>query len=297
MNTYPLLFCLGITALGLGCRCTPQAQKETEAAAYAKEGYRLVWADEFETDGRPDETKWNYETGYSRNREMQWYQKENAVCRDGFLVIEGRKETRPNPLYNPEKQGDWRAERQNIEYTSACLTTQHRQAWTYGRFVVRAKIKTEEGLWPAIWFLGTHRAWPECGEIDLLEYYHHSILANVCWSAATSEKPHAQSWRTVKKPMSHFNDPKWDESFHTWRMDWTPEFIRLYVDDELFNEVPLSEALNPDGKGPKEPFRQPMFLLLNLAMGSTGGSLEKTTLPSHYLIDYVRVYQKDNGQK
>ncbi len=257
--------------------------------AVADDGYRLVWSDEFDLAGAPDPARWNYEIGYSRNKEMQWYQAENAACSNGFLWIEGRREIRPNPLYNPEKKDDWRAARKNIEYTSACLTTRHRQAWTYGRFEIRAKIRAETGLWPAIWFLGTHRAWPECGEIDLMEYYHHSILANLCW--AKEGEAYAQNWRSAKRPMSHFGADDWDQSFHTWRMDWSPESIRLYLDEELLNAVPLSEALNPDGKGAKEPFREPMYLLLNLAMGSTGGSLEKTALPAYFVIDYVRVYQ------
>ncbi len=42
-------------------------------------------------------------------------------------------------------------------------------------------------------------------------------------------------------------------------MDWTPESINLYLDDELLNSTSLSETINPDGKN---PFLQPHFLLL-----------------------------------
>ena len=58
------------------------------------DGWRLVWSDEFDTDGAPNEIVWNYEQGFVRNEEDQWYQPANARCKDGLLVIEARKERR-----------------------------------------------------------------------------------------------------------------------------------------------------------------------------------------------------------
>ncbi|HVW61807.1 MAG TPA: hypothetical protein VHC48_17260, partial [Puia sp.] len=46
-----------------------------------EDGYRLVWSDEFNTDGTPDPTNCDYEQGFVRNNEQQWYQKENATCK------------------------------------------------------------------------------------------------------------------------------------------------------------------------------------------------------------------------
>ena len=56
--------------------------------------WKLVWSDEFNTDGPPDPQVWDFESGFERNRELQWYQKENVVCRDGSLVFEARRERR-----------------------------------------------------------------------------------------------------------------------------------------------------------------------------------------------------------
>ena len=66
--------------------------------------WTLVWADEFEVDGRPNAANWNYEQGFVRNNELQWYQPENAFCENGYLVIEGRRERQPNPEYNPDSK-------------------------------------------------------------------------------------------------------------------------------------------------------------------------------------------------
>src|SRR5215813_4592588 len=83
--------------------------------------WKLAWSDEFDRDGRPDPAKWGYETGFVRNQELQWYQPENAWCEKGMLIIEGRHERKKNPNFNPN--GDWRANREYAEYTSACLIT------------------------------------------------------------------------------------------------------------------------------------------------------------------------------
>ncbi len=73
-------------------------------------------------------------------------------------------------------------------------------------------------------------------------------------------------------------------------MDWTEEYIRLYLDDQLLNEIDIKNAEYLDGFN---PFHQPQFILLNLAIGSNGGDPSKTTFPRKYLVDYVRVYQKE----
>ena len=76
-----------------------KTERVVEKADYSD--YELVWHDEFDKDGRPDPAKWNYEHGFVRNKEAQWYQPENAYCKDGMLIIEGRKEKHANPHYDP----------------------------------------------------------------------------------------------------------------------------------------------------------------------------------------------------
>jgi hypothetical protein len=64
--------------------------------------WSLVWSDEFDYTGPPSEDKWNYEQGFVRNRESQYYtkaRKENARVENGHLIIEARREDWPNPDY------------------------------------------------------------------------------------------------------------------------------------------------------------------------------------------------------
>lgn len=251
--------------------------------------YRLAWADEFTEDGNPNPKNWTHERGFVRNRELQWYQPENAVCKGGRLIIEGRRERKANPNY--KKGGkSWKEKREHIEYTSSCLVTKGMHRWQYGRFEVKAKIKAENGLWPAIWFLGVDGEWPSNGEIDLMEYYGGNILANACWGAKARWKA---KWDSSRKPVESFENPDWDDSFHVWRMDWDRDSIKLYVDDQLLNTIDVTKTINPTDRGPKNPFRQPHYLLINLAIGGhAGGDPSRTKFPTRYEIEYVRVYQK-----
>src|SRR5512143_3461223 len=83
---------------------------------------RLVWSDEFDREGRPDPRNWTFERGFVRHEEAQYYQPENARVENGLLVIEARRERRPNDAF-AAGSADWRTSRPAAEYTSACLTS------------------------------------------------------------------------------------------------------------------------------------------------------------------------------
>jgi len=265
------------------------------AMAQEQDGYHLVWADEFSTDGAPSPDNWGYEEGFVRNKELQWYQPQNAVCRDGVLVLTARREQRANPTYDATSN-HWGKSRLTIDLTSGSVTTKGKREFLYGRFEVRARIPATRGSWPAIWFHGLGLPWPECGEIDLMEFYEYggvrSILANACWGG---KKPGHSAWNTQTRPFTHFTakDSLWATQFHVWRMDWDEKYIRLYLDDELLNETDLSKTVNGGKADGINPFHRPMYIILNLAMGSSGGKIDEAAMPMRYEIDYVRVYQKN----
>ena len=263
-------------------------------AAQEKE-WQLVWSDEFNRDGRPDTAVWNYEHGFVRNQEAQWYQTENAWQQDGLLIIEARKEHRENPTYRPHGRY-WGQRRKTIDYTSACLTTAGKKTFLYGRLEVCARIPTAPGAWPAIWTLGNGVEWPSCGEIDIMEYYPIKgvphILANAAWG---NDQRYQAVWNSKKTPFAHFieKDKNWAQQFHVWRMDWDEAYIRIYLDDELLNDIPLSTTINGSIGHHENPFTKPQYILLNLALGGqNGGPIDDTALPMRYEIDYVRIYQK-----
>ncbi|WP_440877360.1 glycoside hydrolase family 16 protein [Thalassotalea sp. PLHSN55] len=290
MNRSPLVFSTVLLSSFLFSCSTSTINNANEShSAPHVDGYQLVWQDEFNCQSKLDENDWNYEQGFKRNFEAQYYQSDNVNCNNGILEITAKKEVVANAAYQA-KSNNWRKQRKKAFYTSGSINTKGKHSWQYGRFEVRARIKTQDGLWPAIWFLGNEGNWPANGELDLMEYYQGKILANAAWAKAKNEKP---KWDSVKTPMSEFNDPNWDEKFHLWRMDWDKDFIHMYLDGKLLNTIDLSKAVNPEGRFPKQPFQQPHYLLLNLAIGgSAGGDPSQTPFPSKYEIDFVRVYQK-----
>lgn len=264
--------------------------KPTKIIPQLIDGKKLVFSEEFNYTGKPDSTIWNYEQGFKRNNELQWYQADNANCSDGRLLIEGKKANFPNPKYKAESK-DWRTNREFVTYTAANITTSKKKQWLYGRFEVRARIDTAMGSWPAIWLLGSGQEWPACGEIDMMEFYRYKgepvVLANVAWSGKGRHNP---IWDNYRKSLSELlaNDKKWSQKYHIWRMDWTPTEIKLFVDDVLYNSTLLNQTINADGSN---PFTKPMYLLLNLALGSNGGTPDDRNFPIKYEVDYVRVYQ------
>ncbi|UOB16624.1 glycoside hydrolase family 16 protein [Abyssalbus ytuae] len=256
-------------------------------------GYQLVWNDEFNIDGKPDPENWTYESGFVRNNELQWYQTDNAVCKDGHLVISANKVHRANPNYI-EGSDSWKTNRAFVEYTSSCIITRGLQEWeNEGYYEIKAKVDTSSGSWPAIWLLGTYGGWPDNGEIDIMEFYRIDekphILANAAWG---TDKKWVAAWDSAKIPLAHFTqkDPKWTEKFHIWAMEWNSTEIKIYLDDELLNEIDLTETVNTDGRNPFVN-KQKFYLLLNLAIGALGGEPDVDSFPLKYEVDYVRVYK------
>jgi len=175
--------------------------------------------------------------------------------------------------------------RQYINYTSSSLITQNKHSWAYGRFEASLKIDIRSGSWPAWWALGTNVntvGWPDCGEIDMMEYYQNKTLCNFCYGNDNSQ----QVWSS--KTMSV--DSTWSSKFHNWTMIWNAQTIDLYIDSALMNTFTVSNANTKTHPNPWAGL--PLYMIANQAIGGTaGGDPSKTTFPVIYQMDYVRVYQ------
>lgn len=236
--------------------------------------YKLVWSDEFDYEGLPDSTKWTYEEGYVRNKELQYYTKarlENARVEENVLIIETRKDDfEGHPI------------------TSASVTTRNKASWDNGRIEVRAKIPSVLGSWPAIWMLGLNMrevGWPACGEIDIMEHVGFNpdtIHANI----HTKAYNHVQ--RTNKGDKIFHAAP--EEDFHIYAIEWSQEKIDFFFDDQKYFTFENEGAGNDVW-----PYDKPHYLILNTAFGGAWGGrsgVDEEALPIQFLIDYVRVYQK-----
>jgi beta-glucanase (GH16 family) len=121
----------------------------------------------------------------------------------------------------------------------------------------------------------------------------------VAWAGGTPPDKR-DTWNTKLMPLSSF--PKeWAENFHTWRMDWDEDSIKLYLDGVQVNSQDLSKTINAPaqdgvggsgGQAPENPFHAPLYILLNQAIGGMqGGDPTATEFPVLFVVDYVRVWQ------
>lgn len=253
--------------------------------------WELVWSDEFDYEGLPNPAKWDYEEGFIRNREMQYYtrsRRENARVEKGMLIIEGHKEKLKNPRYKPGSRS-WKEQREYASYTAASLITRDKASWQYGRIEVRAKLPQGKGVWPAIWTLGVNRSelhWPYCGEIDIMEFIGkepNNVYGTVHFPV---DGKHSKDGGRLKTDRPYAD-------FHVYAIEWFEDRIDFYFDEVKYHTFRIDQA----GEGPDNPFRKPHYLLINLALGgSWGGPIDDTMLPQKYIIDYVRVYESRNIQ-
>lgn len=257
------------------------------ATAATAADWKLIWSDEFNQDGRPDPAKWDYEQGFVRNKELQWYQPENATIAGSLLVIEARREIRPNPRHKPESD-DWREQRPEITITSACLISKGRFTFTYGKAEARIRIDARPGSWPAFWTLSANTGGfegPDFGEVDIMEYYNDNILANVFYRQGGKVVG-----PIVNHPLAKLGGQAWAKEFHIYTMEWDAERITIAVDGWVLNTFKVSDDDEP---GENNGFRIPHYLLLNQAIGGTmGGDPTHTEFPVRLEVDWVRVYQK-----
>jgi beta-glucanase (GH16 family) len=74
-----------------------------------------------------------------------------------------------------------------------------------------------------------------------------------------------------------------------YRLDWTPEKITGYIDNEL-----IFTNVNEGTDYKAWPFDQRFHLLLNIAVGGDWGGakgIDENVFPASMLVDYVRFYK------
>lgn len=246
-------------------------------------GWTLTWSDEFDgpNGSRPDESRWVYDLGGGGwgNQELQTYtgRAENAVIRDGALVITARAE--------PFTGGDGIAR----EYTSARLKTRGRFSQTYGRFEARLQVPRGPGLWPAFWMLGVDidgAGWPQCGEIDIMENIGREPLT----AHGTLHGPGYSGAGGLGTAVPSPDGRPFADAFHVFAVEWEAGEIRWYLDGRQY----FSRKPSDLPAGARWVFDHDFFLLLNVAVGGAwpGSPDATTTFPQAMKVDYVRVYRR-----
>jgi beta-glucanase (GH16 family) len=262
--------------------------KDNRAPDPGPSGWSLVWSDEFNDPAGepPNPENWSYEIGDGAvnripgwgNDELQYYTSStdnSATDGNGNLVIIAK-----------EADGSFVCYYGPCEYTSARLISQYKAEFAYGRIESRILVPDgEDGLWPAFWSLGTdigEVGWPQTGEIDFMEYV--SRIPDEIFG--TIHGPGYAGGASFGN--THPFPGGVASNYHTFAIEWQPDLIEWYVDGILYHTA------TPTDVAPNEwVFNDPVYLLLNLAIGGNfGGPVsEDTVFPQTMAIDYVRVYQ------
>ena len=256
------------------------------------ENWQLVWSDEFNVDGPPNVENWNIQEWAPDvvNSEDQAYtaRRKNVRVEDGHLIVEAFKE-----------------DYEGATYTSGRIHSVGKQDFLYGRFEARAKPPKGQGNWAAIWMLpsdpfkyatnckdipdwqgnGDCDAWPNSGEIDILEHvgylqgHVHGTVHNRAYYFVNKQQ------RKGRMLLDDLTD-----RFYNYVVQWGPDRIDMYVDDTLYFTY-----MNENKSWREWPYDQPFHWIINLAIGGNwgraGGPIDNSMFPQRLVVDYVRVYQ------
>jgi beta-glucanase (GH16 family) len=277
--------------------------------AEAQTGWKPVWSDEFNgpAGAAPDAANWKFEAGPGRyvggNQEAETYCAHGsnaAPCNEktpnayldgeGHLVIEAIKTDQSLPIQGKNFSSPI--------YTSARIDSL--KNFRYGRMEANIRVPTGQGVWPAFWGLGVHDQslnWPQIGEVDIMEvwnpqpgttkidpFLNHASVHGPNAPGSTTGYIHVTGNYSFPQPM--------EQAFHQFAVEWSPGEMDFYCDGHLYSRQSVGNLLD---KEIWEMDNSPFYLLLNLAMGGDffGYPNETTALRPKMLIDYVRVYQRD----
>lgn len=261
----------------------PGTKLGASAAPTVSGDYTLVWSDEF--DGTAvDPNNWEFMIGNGSdygvpgwgNNELEYYTSRpaNAYVSGGTLHIVARRENYAG-----------------YEYTSARLRSANRQEFRYGRIVARMILPSGQGIWPALWMLPTsspYGGWAASGEIDIMESIN---TANRVYGTIH----YGGGWPNNTSSGGSFADgTNYSQGFHEYALEWEPDVMRWYVDDQLFYSVSSSTWYSSAApSNPRAPFDVPFHFLVNVAVGGTwpGAPSPSTPFPLQLVVDWLRVYE------
>ncbi|MFT4785524.1 MAG: beta-glucanase (GH16 family) [Cyclobacteriaceae bacterium] len=246
------------------------------------EGYTIIWQDEFD-ETAINATNWDFENGDGTdfglpagwgNNELQLY---TGGASNANIETDGDLSVLKLTAVADGAGG----------YTSSKVVTKDKFSMRFGRVDVRAKLPTGQGVWPAIWMLGDNISevdWPGCGEIDIVEMLGDNsskVYSTVHFT--NNELKREEQQGTYELASGSFND-----DYHKFSLTWTPESMTFFVDDTQMHEVIIADDM--------KEFLRSFYLIMNVAVGGNwpGYPDETTAFPQSMMVDYIRVYEKND---
>jgi beta-glucanase (GH16 family) len=251
----------------------------------------LVWSDEF-NGASIDLTKWTFDIGNGAqsgnpgwgNDELEYYTSNsaNVYVTNGFLHIHAQLQV------TNTAEG-------TFNYTSARMKTQGLFNKTYGRIEWRAQLPGGTGFWPALWSLGSNIVsvpWPGCGEIDVVE----NNGATITFEQGSLHSSNDGAGNPTQ--VYNFTGGNSITNFHVYDLDWMTNgsggvSITWSVDGVAYETQTSWDSST--GNPYPWPFNQPLFFLMNLAvggnyLGNPSTNAINPSMPGDIVVDYMRVF-------
>jgi len=243
------------------------------------------WLQDFSkaSDGTVDATLWNAATPelpiYNDEEQVYTNRSQNVRIKNGLLVLEARKESFAGK-----------------RYTSGRLDTKGRQQFLYGKIEATMKLPQGKGTWPALWMLSATGKYtaafnPTEADWEQPRFYMHDGELDIMEFIGAEPKRVESSAHTFKKSDTKSTAISGD-GFHTFGLEWTPDSVTFTVDGKAYHTLQ-----KPSDTPDEWPFDQPMYLIVNLAMGGRmGGEIDAKNRSSWQLqvkqIAYYRYIGK-----
>ena len=212
-----------------------------------------------------DANKWSYELGYVRNNETQRYTNSNAEINNGILALRGLKDS----------DGNW---------TSSSIISKGHFAFMYGKIEARIRMCNYNGAFGAFWTLGDSfefgykewespdtlgEWWAWCGEFDITEFYNGNF------TCGTFFNEREESGRV-------YYDNYATGDWHIFAMEWLEDGTLIFSIDG--NEISRTSATD------NRAFHIPHFILINQAIGASGGTPDDWCTEITQYVDWVKYY-------
>ncbi len=204
--------------------------------------------------------------GDQSNSELQWYLPANVTVTGGNLVETCQVQSQSGR-----------------SYTSGCVQW---RSFNFRFGTVEARILYAGGLgpWPAMWLLGSDCQyenpinpgniggcnWPAPGseEVDIAEIRSSDHLH-------VSQNVQSTGGNSINSVVATDVSTNW----HVYKMTWTSAAVTWYIDGA---QTASTTTAIP---------QRSMFMIIDLAVGGSGGAVTNGTLPQSTLVDYVKVTQ------
>ncbi|RZF33477.1 hypothetical protein LSTR_LSTR010133 [Laodelphax striatellus] len=154
---------------------------------------------------------------------------------------------------------------------SARLNTKDKFSFKYGIVEIRAKLPRGNWVVPEIWLMPkAHKPYgaSNSGKIVLAKSIGNTLLeyqgipiGNNLLSAGLEVNKNTKIYKKIT------NSGLWSESFHTFKLEWTPSGMIFYVDGEDYGKWDGEKEPLIKGYGRVSPFDQEFYLLLGIHVG------------------------------